>query len=252
MKYIIIEDEQLAAKRLRQLIEEIRPDYQFVSKFDSVEGATISLPALKYDLLFMDIQLADGNSFDIFDQITVKAPIIFTTAYDEYALKAFKSNSVDYLLKPIDANELKSAIEKFEENHKPADKLENQAPDLNELLKSLQPKGKERFVVKVGEHLKTIDTKDVQLIFSQDKATYLFTKEGRRYLIDYTVDRVKELLSPDTFFQVSRKFIINLHCIKDIIAFTNSRLEIVVEHFEEEQVIVARERVSDFKEWLDR
>ncbi|MEP4134598.1 MAG: response regulator, partial [Cyclobacteriaceae bacterium] len=108
MKYIIIEDEQLAAKRLRQLIEEIRPDYQFVSKFDSVEGATISLPALKYDLLFMDIQLADGNSFDIFDQITVKAPIIFTTAYDEYALKAFKSNSVDYLLKPIDANELKS------------------------------------------------------------------------------------------------------------------------------------------------
>lgn len=252
MKYIIIEDEQLAAKRLRQLIEEIRPDYQFVSKFDSVEGATISLPALKYDLLFMDIQLADGNSFDIFDQITVKAPIIFTTAYDEYALKAFKSNSVDYLLKPIDASELKAAIEKFENNHKPANQLTTQSPDLNELLKSLQPKGKERFVVKVGEHLKTIETKDVQLIFSQDKATYIFTKEGRRYLIDYSVDRVKELLSPDMFFQISRKFIINLHFIKDIIAFTNSRLEIVVEHFEEEQVIVARERVGDFKEWLDR
>ncbi|MEO9477970.1 MAG: LytTR family DNA-binding domain-containing protein [Cyclobacteriaceae bacterium] len=252
MKYIIIEDEQLAAKRLRQLIEEIRPDYQFISKFDSVEGATISLPALRYDLLFMDIQLADGNSFDIFDQITVKAPIIFTTAYDEYALKAFKSNSVDYLLKPIDAKELKSAIEKFEENHTPADKLETQAPDLNELLKSLQPKGKERFVVKVGEHLKTVETKDVQLIFSQDKATYIFTKEGRRYLIDYSVDRVKELLAPDMFFQISRKFIINLHFIKDIIAFTNSRLEIVVDHFVEEQVIVARERVGDFKEWLDR
>jgi len=117
MRYIIIEDEQLAAKRLRSLIEELQPSYEFVAKFDSVESATISLPPLKYDLLFMDIQLADGISFDIFDQIQIDKPIIFTTAYDEFALKAFKTNSVDYLLKPIDLNELKRAVEKFEKTN---------------------------------------------------------------------------------------------------------------------------------------
>jgi DNA-binding LytR/AlgR family response regulator len=253
MKFIIIEDELLAAKRLREMIEALRPDYQFVSKFDSVEGATISLPALKYDLLFMDIQLADGNSFDIFDQISVHAPIIFTTAYDEYALKAFKENSVDYLLKPIDGQELKSAIERFEQTfHKPKPAIASFTSQLDDLLKSLQPKGKERFVVRVGEHLKTIETKDIQLLYSQDKATYIFTKAGRKYLIDYSLDRAADLLSKELFFAVSRKFIINLNYIKDIIAFTNSRLEIIVDLFEEEQIIVSRERVSDFKNWLDR
>jgi len=256
MKFIIIEDEQLAAKRLRALIEELRPDYEFVSKFDSVESATISLPVLKYDLLLMDIQLADGNSFDIFDQINIKKPIIFTTAYDQYAVKAFKANSVDYLLKPIDKSELETALGKFEEYfHSQKSKLaatgENQN-DLIHLIKSLQPQGKERFVVRVGEHLKTVETSDVQLIYSMDKATYLLTNQGRKYLIDYSVDKADELLNKDKFFKVSRKFIVNLDAIKDIISFTNSRLEIVIDQYDEEQVIVARERVAQFKEWLDR
>ncbi|MFT6866592.1 MAG: DNA-binding LytR/AlgR family response regulator [Cyclobacteriaceae bacterium] len=254
MKYIIIEDEQLASKRLREMIESIRPDYNFLTKLDSVESAVIALPALKYDLLFMDIQLADGISFDIFDQITVNAPIIFTTAYDEYAVKAFKSNSVDYLLKPIDQGELRSAIEKFENtfHRKPESKTLEQNSDLNALIRSLQPKGKERFVVRVGEHLKTIQTADVQLIYSQDKATYIFTKEGRRFLIDFSLDQLEELLSADLFFKLSRKFMINLSYIKDIVTFTNSRLEIIVDHYEEEQIIVARERVKEFRTWLDR
>jgi DNA-binding LytR/AlgR family response regulator len=255
MKFIVIEDEQLAAKRLRAMIEKLRPDYEFVAKFDSVESATISLPVLKYDLLFMDIQLADGNSFDIFDQIKVKSPIIFTTAYDQYAVKAFKANSVDYLLKPIDEKELENAIKKFEENfrHKKSDREEsNSQSDIVQLIKSMQPKGKERFVVRVGEHLKTIDTSDVKLVYSSDKATYIFTKQGRKYLIDFSVDKADEVLSSEKFFKISRKFIINLDYIKDIIAFTNSRLEVVVDQFEEEQVIVARERVGQFKEWLDQ
>lgn len=253
MKYIIIEDEQLAAKRIRSIIEEIRPDYEYMAKFDSVEASTISLPALKYDLLFMDIQLADGNSFDIFDQISVKAPIIFTTAYDEYAVQAFKTNSIDYLLKPIDKKELAVAIEKFESLYsQEQDNLSEANPGIDQLIKTLQPEGKERFVVKVGEHLKTIDTKDVQLIYSQDKGTYLFTKEGKRFLIDYTLDRVINLMDPKAFFRISRKYIVNANFIKDIIAFTNSRLEIIIEHYEEDQVIVAREKVHDFKEWLDR
>ena len=250
MRYIIIEDEQLAAKRLRSIIEEIRPDYQFVAKFDSVESASISLPVLSYDLLFMDIQLADGLSFDIFDQIQIDKPIIFTTAYDEFALKAFKTNSVDYLLKPIAQDDLNAAVVKFEKNFKEEPKTI--VNDLNGLINSLQPSGKERFVVKVGDHLKTVESANIQLIYSQDKGTYLFTKEGKRFLVDYTLDSIEELLNSSQFFRISRKYIVNLNYIKDIIAFTNSRLEIVINHFEEDQIIVARERVGEFKAWLDR
>lgn len=255
MKYVIIEDEQFAAKRLRDLVEKLRPDYEFVSKFDSIEGATISLPVLQFDLLLMDIQLADGISFDIFDQLSLDTPIIFTTAYDEYAIKAFKTNSIDYLLKPIDEEELKKAIEKFEDRVKVSESQPEVQPELDQvtrLLQALKPEGKERFIVKVGEHLKAINTTEIQLFYSFEKGTYIFTKEGRRFLIDYTMDKVEALVSSTHFFRISRKFIINSAYIKDIIMFTNSRLEIVVEHFEEEQIIVARERVGDFKAWLDR
>lgn len=251
MRYIVIEDEQLASKRLRGLVEDLRPNYEFVAKFDSVESASISLPVLSYDLLFMDIQLADGLSFDIFDQISVEKPIIFTTAYDEFALKAFKTNSVDYLLKPIDENELLTAIKKFESNFD-STKKEPVISDLDKLMKALQPSGKERFVVKVGEHLKTVETADIQLIYSQDKGTYLFTNGGKRFLVDFSLDKVEELLNSNDFFRISRKFIVHIASIKDIIAFTNSRLEIVIDHFEDDQIIVARERVGDFKDWLDR
>lgn len=250
MKYIIIEDEQLAAKRLRSLIEAFRPDYEFVAKFDSVESSTISLPALKHDLLFMDIQLADGNSFDIFDQITLKSAIIFTTAYDDFAVKAFKTNSVDYLLKPIDPKELENAIVKFESREIAEPKVTTSPID--QMVKTLNPKGKERFVVKIGEHLKAIQTKDVQLVYSKDKATYLFTTQGKRYLVDYSLDRIDQLLNNEVFFRVSRKYIVNINAIRDMIAFTNSRLEVVIDHFDDEQIIVARERVGDFKTWLDR
>jgi DNA-binding LytR/AlgR family response regulator len=252
MRYIIIEDEQLAAKRLRAMIEDLRPQYEYVAKVDSVEAACISLPALKYDLLFMDIQLADGLSFDIFDQIDLRKPIIFTTAYDEFALKAFKTNSVDYLLKPISESELARALEKFEENFSRAGEELATPSALDKLIKAMQPSGKERFVVKVGEHLRTVETADIQLIYSQDKGTYLFTKSGKRFLVDYTLDQVEEMLNKKQFFRISRKYIVNLNYIKDIIAFTNSRLEIVIDPFDDDQIIVARERVSSFKEWLDR
>lgn len=249
MKYIIIEDELLAAKRLRELVESFRPSYEFVSKFDSIESASISLPVLKYDLLFMDIQLADGISFDLFDQVSVDAPIIFTTAYDEYAVKAFKHNSIDYLLKPIDKDELQKAILKFEKSNL---RHNENGQNLDKLVNTLNPEGKQRFIVKVGDHLKTVDTKDIQLIYSMDKGTYMFTATGRKFLVDYSLDRMVELLNKSDFFRISRKYIINQMYIKDMIAFTNSRLEIVIDHFTEEQIIVARERVGEFKKWLDR
>ena len=246
MRYLLLEDEKIASNRLKDMIANLRPDYQCVLTIDSVESAVISLPALKLDLVFMDIQLADGNSFDIFDQIKFDVPIIYTTAYDEYALKAFKLNSVDYLLKPIDPIELARAIDKFERHSVKDDK------EVSQLMNTLSPNGKERFVVKVGDHLKSVLSKDIQLIYSQDKGTYLFTNDGKRFLVDYTMDKVEEMISTADFFRISRKFLININYIKDIIAFTNSRLEIKVNQFEEEQVIVARERVADFKTWLDR
>ncbi len=245
MRYIIIEDEMMAANRLRTLIKEIRPEFQYVLTLDSVESSVISLPALSVDLIFMDIQLSDGVSFDIFDQVGLDVPIIFTTAYDEYALRAFKENSVDYILKPIDPSDLERAIGKFEKQTKSEMKVTG-------LLKSMSPEGKERFVAKVGDHLKAINTKDIQMFYSQDKSTYLYTKEGKRFIIDFTVDKVEELVNQQAFFRISRKYIVAVDYIKDIIAFTNSRLEVRIDGYEEEQIIVARERVGDFKNWLDR
>jgi len=212
------------------------------------------LPPLKPDLIFIDIQLADGLSFDIFDQINLEVPLIFTTAYDDYTLQAFKQNSIDYLLKPIDAEELASAIDKFEKFRQSRNESPQKASNhgLNRLMKTLSPNGKERFVVKVGDHLKSLSVKDVQIVFSQDKGTYLFTVDHRRYLVDYTMDRVEELLNPRDFFRISRKYLVNIDFATDMVAFTNSRLEVKIDGFTDDQVIVARERVGDFKLWLDR
>lgn len=248
MKYIVVEDEKIAADRLKKLVGEIRPGYQHLVTVDTVESAVISLPVLRPELIFMDIRLADGLSFEIFDQIELKAPIIFTTAYDNYAIRAFKTNSIDYLLKPIDPEELGAAIEKFEKQKSEKQEL----VDISKLVKTMQPEGKERFVVKVGDHLKSINTSDIQLIYSHEKTTYLFTKDGKRFPVDYSVEKVFGLLSQEKFFQISRKFIVNIDYIKDIIAFTNSRLEIILDHFKDDRVIVARERVNEFKTWLDR
>ncbi|MFZ9045992.1 MAG: LytR/AlgR family response regulator transcription factor [Cyclobacteriaceae bacterium] len=250
MKYIILEDEKIAAERLNRLITHIRPNYKHVETLDSVETAVISLTTLNADLYFMDIQLADGLSFEIFDQISIDKPIIFTTAYDRYALQAFKQNSMDYLLKPIDEEELAAAIEKFEKLKRSL-KNEN-SEDYGDLIKAIQPTGKKRFIVKVGDHLKSIRSSDIQAFYSHDKATYLLTTEGKKYLIDYSLEKVEQLLSKSDFYKISRKFIVNIHFIHDIVAYTNSRLEVKLNHFNEEQIIVARERVQEFKNWLDR
>lgn len=257
MRYIIIEDEQIAANRLKKLVSEVRPNYEFVMSLDSVEGATISLPVLKFDLIFMDIQLADGLSFEIFDLIPLKKPVIFTTAYDQYAIKAFKTNGVDYLLKPIDPSEIENAIAKFE-SQVVATTQQDYQNDLKKILKSLggAPEQKEdfkkRFVVKIGDHIKTIPIEEINLFYSQDKTTFILTKEGRNFIIDFPLDRLVELVDPKSFFRISRKFIICLDAIDDMLSFSNSRLKLVVKHYDDENIIVARERVQEFKQWLDQ
>jgi len=200
------------------------------------------------DLIFMDIQLADGLSFEIFEQTIVKAPVIFTTAYDEYALKAFKVNSIDYLLKPIDQSELNNAIEKYKENitHKeiPTQVFDN-------ILQSLTKKYKSKFVIKVGEHIKVFKIDAVQCFYSMEKYAFLQNNSGRDYAIDYSLNQLEDLLDPAQFFRINRQFIISFSAISDIICYSNCRLKVKLNSNESNDLIVSREKVQDFKKWLE-
>ncbi|MBV6644016.1 MAG: response regulator transcription factor [Cyclobacteriaceae bacterium] len=252
MKYLLIEDERIASERLQGLIADIRPNYEFFGRADSVKKAEMLLSVSHdIDLIFLDIQLSDGISFEIFDRVNIDVPIIFTTAYDQYAIKAFRLNSIDYLLKPIDPGQLEEALLKFEKfgGSKPSSSYIN---NFENFLNSFNHNYKERFVIRVGEHLKTVPTEMVNVFFSQDKTTYLQTSDGKRFIIDYSLDKIEAMLDPKAFYRVSRKYIIKLDAIGDIISFSNSRLKLVINQFAEDDVIVARERVSEFKSWLDR
>lgn len=244
---VIIEDEKPAARRLQRMLEKL--DVQVLTVLHTVEDA-ISWFSTKPapDLIFLDIQLSDGLSFGIFEAVEVSSPIIFTTAYDEYALQAFKLNSIDYLLKPIDDEELEAAVIKFRSRKTPEPGL----PDLH-LLKSLLnlPKEyKKRFTIPVGQHLKLIPVEDVCCFYSENKGTYLYTCEGRNYLLEGSLEKLEPELDPAVFFRVNRKFIIQMKSIRDIVSYSNQRLEIKLNNFQGEQIIVSRERVKDFREWL--
>lgn len=254
MNVLLIEDEPQAAQRLEKLIKAIVPGVVVVAKIDTVKNSVDWLKSNSApDLILMDIQLADGISFSIFDQCEVKSPVIFTTAYDEYALKAFKVNSIDYILKPIDEAELRTAIQKFES----LTGSKNLAPDkmlasIGLAMQMLTKKYKERFVVKVGEHLKSIEVADILFFFSLEKATFAQTKDGRKHILDFTIEQLGELINPDRFFRINRKYLVAADSIQDMISYTNSRLKLVLKTSDDNDVIVARERVQEFKDWLDR
>jgi DNA-binding LytR/AlgR family response regulator len=254
MNIIIIEDEYLAVKRLSELIKKFNPEINILAKIQSVKKAVEWFDKNpEPDLAFMDIQLGDGLSFDIFEQIKITCPIIFTTAYDEYALKAFKVNSIDYLLKPFDFEELAEALNKF--NNRTGTKRENssaQNAQIEQVINMLSKKYKERFTVKIGEHIKLVSVTDILCFYSREKASYIFTKEKRNYLLDFSLDKLETLINPNIFFRINRKFIINIHAVKDIIAYSNSRLKINIQDFTEDEIIVSREKVSRFKEWLEQ
>lgn len=251
MNVIIIEDEKPAARRLSRLLAE--QDIEVSTMLHSVDESIEWFQNNPHpDLIFLDIQLSDGLSFEIFDVIEVKSAIIFTTAYDEYALQAFKLNSIDYLLKPIDDEELETAVKKYR-NFKPENqKISVDFNDIKKLLVNpLEREFKKRFTVKVGQHLKIINADDVECFYSENKGTYAATSDGRNYLLDTTLEQLEEELSPKIFFRVSRKFYVNINHIGDIISYTNSRLQIKLNRFNEQELIVSRERVKDFKLWLE-
>ncbi len=254
MRVLIVEDEAMAARRLSRELERLEPGINIMAQLDSVKRVVKWLEENESpDLIFLDIQLADGISFEIFEKTQVKAPVVFTTAFDEYAIQAFKVNSIDYLLKPIDPEELEAALAKFKERSAPTPT--QPAFDMGMIQRAMEMmtrNHKERFVVKIGEHIHTIATADTAYFFSQEKATYLQTIERNRFIIDYTLEQLEQLVDPDRFFRINRKYLVSLEAVKDIVTYSNSRLRLILKHTDDMDAIVSRDKVQDFKRWLDR
>lgn len=251
MNVLIIEDEKPSARRLQRMLQKLDVDVN--KMLHSVEESIEWFMNNPHpELIFLDIQLSDGLSFEIFDSIDVKSAIIFTTAFDEYALQAFKLNSIDYLLKPIDEEELQSAVMKYDTLKPQNQNLQLNFEDIKKLLSN--PVGREykkRFTTRIGQHIKMISVDEIECFYSENKGTYAHTVEGRNYLLDTTLEQLADELSPKTFFRISRKFYVNVNAIKDIISYTNSRLQLKLNSFNDQEVIVAREKVRDFKLWLE-
>ena len=251
MTTIIIEDEKPAARLLQRKLEKLTIEVGVM--LHSVEESIEWFSKNEHpDLIFLDIQLSDGLSFEIFEKVAIKSAIIFTTAYDEYALRAFKLNSIDYLLKPIDEDDLEVAVFKFKARLPKQETVQLDFEQIKRMLTNPFEKNyKKRFTIKIGQHLKVISVDEIECFFSENKGTYIHTFDNRNYLIESTLEVLEQELDPKDFFRVSRKFIIPLKAIKEIILYSNSRLKLILPSFKADEVIVSREKVSDFKSWID-
>ena len=250
MTTIIIEDEKPAARLLQRKLGKLNIEVGVM--LHSVEESIEWFSGNEHpDLIFLDIQLSDGLSFEIFEKIEIKSAVIFTTAYDEYALKAFKLNSVDYLLKPIDEDDLETAILKFKARLPKQEMLNFDFEQIKKmLLNPFEKNHKKRFTVKIGQHLKVISTDEIECFFSENRGTYIHTFDNRNYLIESTLEVLEQELDPTEFYRISRKFIVPLKAIKEIVVYSNSRLKVILPTYKEEEVVVSREKVSDFKNWI--
>lgn len=251
MTTIIIEDEKPAARLLQRKLQKIGIEVDVM--LHSVEESISWFSENNHpDLIFLDIQLSDGLSFEIFDKITIKSAVIFTTAFDEYALKAFKLNSIDYILKPIDEDDLLIAVNKFKARTNKINDFKFDFDQIKKMLSNSSEKNyKSRFTVKIGQNLKVIPCEEIECFFSENKGTYIHTFENRNYLIDVTLEVLEQELDPKNYFRISRKFIVPLKSIKEIVSYSNSRLKVILPSYKEEEIIVSREKVNDFKNWLN-
>lgn len=251
MTTLIIEDEKPSARYLKRMLEKL--DVNVHQMLHSVEDAVEWFKNNPHpDLIFLDIQLSDGLSFEIFDIVEIKSAIIFTTAFDEYALQAFKLNSIDYLLKPIDPQELELAVKKYKSFKPSSQNVQFSFEDIKKLLVNpMEQEYKKRFTTRIGQHIKMIPVDEIECFYSENKGTYAHTTDGRNYLLETTLEQLETELSPEIFFRVSRKYYVNINSIKDIISYTNSRLQLKMNSYKEQEIIVARERVKDFKVWLE-
>lgn len=255
MKVVIIEDEKPAAEKLEKMLREYDPNTEVLAVLGSVEQSVrwISEASVDPDIYFLDIELADGISFDIFEHIEINKPVIFVTAYNDYAIQAFRLNSIDYLLKPLNYKDLYRSLEKiksFRENL-PANKERLQYDELSRVLLQMNKNYKNRFLVKVGDHLKSVKTENIQLFYAEGRTVYLITSKQNKYIIDYTLEELIKHLNPELFFRPNRSFIININAISDVVVYSNSRLLIELHQPFEKEIIVSRDKVAQLKTWFE-
>lgn len=259
MKVVIIEDEQLTAQRLQQMLLKYDVSTEILAVLPSVqESVEWFRNHGDPDVVFMDIHLEDGQSFSIFETINLEVPVIFTTAYDDYMIKAFKVNSVDYLMKPLNYDELMAAIEKFKKYHQAkaeAAQVEVPAIQWEVLLKTIrnkEPEYKERFLISVGSRLRTIEVAEISYFFSAEKVTFLATKDGQRFPLDVSLDKLQLQLDPKQFFRVNRHLMVGLQSIDNIHVYPKGRLKLELKPTMKEEVFVSLDRATEFKDWLGR
>lgn len=254
LKVFIVEDEKPAAEKLERYLNKYSVGIQVVGIVGSVKEAVLWLSENQssIDLIFMDIQLTDGLSFQIFQELKVDKPVIFITAYNEFALDAFKVNSIDYLLKPVTFTDLSASLRKLESlstqlrwNDGKSEKI------VSVFTESAARIYKNRFMVKLGDHIRSITSDQISLFFADGRDVYLVTDQLRKFIIDYTLEGLEEVLDPKQFYRINRSFIINIHAIQDVVVYSSSRLKITPHIKWEGEIIVSREKVSEFKEWFD-
>ena len=256
MKILIIEDEKPAAEKLELLLKKYDSQIEILAVCTTIERSINFLKENQtdVDLIFLDIQLTDGLSFDIFKSVKVEKPIIFTTAFNEYAIDAFKLNSIDYLLKPISYDDLSRSMDKIKSirDNLPSGKPEKPNVDLEklaELISGSDKKYKARYLVKIGEHIKSILVEDIYFFYAEGRTVFIITKENRKFIVDITLEELSNQLDPQKFFRVNRSFIINFDHITDVVVYSTNRLRVKFSHEFEKEIIVSREKVSDFKAW---
>ncbi len=254
LNVLIVEDETPAVEKLQRYLQRYSPSIRVVQVCDSVEQAASWLTdhQSEVDLLFLDIQLKDGVSFGIFTRVDVTKPVIFITAYNEYALEAFKVNSIAYLLKPVTFDDLKSSLEKFEKLRAQFLLQDKRAETVKALAGNSNPATfKNRFMVKVGDHIRSITADQIILFYADGRDVYLVTLQNRKFIIDFTLEALEEVLDPAVFFRANRTYIVNISCIQDVVMYSNSRLKISTQPVWDKEIIVSREKVGEFKNWFD-
>jgi len=263
LQVLIIEDEAPAVDKLERYLQKYSTEIKVVAKHESISSAAEWLKeySTKVDLIFMDIQLTDGLSFRIFDQVKIDKPVIFITAFNEYALDAFKANGIDYLLKPITYSDLSASLQKFEnlksqlkgsEAQATPNWDESETEKIRKVLSTLPAKNyKNRFMVKLGDHIRSITSDQISFFFADGRDVYLVTNQLRKFIIDYTLESLEDSLDPAIFHRCNRSYILNISSIQDVIVYSNSRLKVITTIKWENEIIVSREKVSEFKEWFD-
>ncbi len=253
MKALIIEDEISASKRLTKLINEIDPSIEILKTLESIEDSVEWFQNNEEpDLILSDIQLSDGLSFEIYNQVNISCPIIFVTAYEEYAVKAFKLNSIDYLLKPVNINDLRTSIEKYKKMKDTLSDTQNNIQTLLEHLNIKKPEYKTRFLVKMGETFKTISVEEIAYFYVDNELVFILTKDKKRHIVDNTLEDLEKMLDPDLFFRANRQFIVKLDSIDTIHTYFNGKLKVNIIPEIDKELIISREKAGDFKKWLDK